>query len=106
LNRRDPAEKMARKGTETVAIAESGEMHLDRDFEMNSTGPVTGSRSSTPYVPVQPDNTPAVLTYSNVSVTTRTNPAKVLLNNVHGSITGGFWAIMGKSPLPMFNGLF
>jgi hypothetical protein len=96
---------MAKKGTETIAVAESGEMRLDGDLEMNHTGHATGSRSSTPYVPVQPDNTPAVLTYSNVSVMTRTNPAKVLLNNVHGSITGGFWAIMGKLPPLHFNGL-
>lgn len=65
------------------------------DIEMNVS-------RSTPsrYSPVHPDNTPAILTFSNVSVTTKTNPPKVLLNNVHGSITGGFWAIMGEFVFP------
>ena len=48
------------------------------------------------YTPVNPVNAPAVLTYSNLIVSTKTNPSKTLLNNVCGSITGGFWAIMGK----------
>lgn len=65
------------------------------DIEMNASR-LTPSR----YSPVHPDNTPAILTFSNVSVSTKTNPPKVLLNNVHGSITGGFWAIMGEFVYP------
>ena len=48
------------------------------------------------YSPVNPVNAPAILTYSKLNVSTKTNPSKTLLNNVCGSITGGFWAIMGK----------
>lgn len=62
-----------------------------------------GTRPTTPveiFAPVFPENTPAVLTYSNLSVSTKTTPSKTLLNNVHGSITGGFWAIMGKKSQP------
>ena len=32
-----------------------------------------------------------------MTVSTRTNPKKILLNDVTGQITGGFWAIMGSS---------
>jgi hypothetical protein len=48
------------------------------------------------FAPVHPDNTPAVLTFSNLKVSTKASPCKTLLNSVHGTITGGFWAIMGK----------
>jgi ATP-binding cassette subfamily G (WHITE) protein 2 len=38
-----------------------------------------------------------VLTFSNLKVVTKNKPSKTLLNEVSGSITGGFWAIMGAS---------
>lgn len=59
----------------------------------------TRTRADSLFNPHKPTNTPAILTYTNVSVTTRSNPPKLLLNNVHGAITGGFWAIMGKCSL-------
>lgn len=49
------------------------------------------------YTPAAPDNSPTVLSFTGISVTTRTKPEKVLLNNLSGAITGGFWAIMGAS---------
>jgi hypothetical protein len=48
------------------------------------------------YTPTCPDNAPAVLTFSNVTVTKRGSNKKKLLNNVSGSLTGGLWAIMGE----------
>eukprot|EP01042_Synura_sphagnicola_P010020 gene10020-12870_t len=57
---------------------------------------ITRDRAPT-YSPAAPDNSPTVLTFSNIVVTTHKKPHKVLLNNVSGSITGGFWAIMGGS---------
>ncbi len=49
------------------------------------------------YTPAAPDNAPTVLTFSNITVTTKTANKKTLLDDVSGSITGGFWAIMGAS---------
>ncbi|RYG93399.1 ATP-binding cassette domain-containing protein, partial [archaeon] len=49
------------------------------------------------FSPVAPDQSPTVLSFTNITVKTRNKPKKVLLDNVSGSITGGFWAIMGAS---------
>ena len=48
------------------------------------------------YLPTSPDNAPVVLSFSDIVVSTKTSPSKTLLKNISGSITGGFWAIMGK----------
>ena len=47
------------------------------------------------FCPVCPDDAPAVLTFSDLTVTKKGTDLK-LLNNVSGSICGGLWAIMGK----------
>eukprot|EP00598_Pedospumella_elongata_P006933 CAMPEP_0184968660 /NCGR_PEP_ID=MMETSP1098-20130426/1641_1 /TAXON_ID=89044 /ORGANISM="Spumella elongata, Strain CCAP 955/1" /LENGTH=166 /DNA_ID=CAMNT_0027490305 /DNA_START=131 /DNA_END=628 /DNA_ORIENTATION=+ len=49
------------------------------------------------YTPTVPENSPAVLTFSNVTVSKRGSYEKKLLKNVTGTITGGLWAIMGSS---------
>ena len=49
------------------------------------------------FTPWVPDNAPTIVTWENMIVSTKTNPKKILLNNVTGQITGGFWAIMGSS---------
>lgn len=52
------------------------------------------------YNPVSPENSPAVLTWTDLVVTTKLSKSKVekqLLNNLNGSITGGLWAVMGPS---------
>ena len=49
------------------------------------------------FSPIFHSNAPTMLTFSNVTVKTKTRPPKVLLNNISGQITGGFWAIMGAS---------
>jgi len=48
------------------------------------------------YTPTCPDNAPAVLTFSDLTVKKRGGSKKKLLNNVSGSLTGGLWAIMGE----------
>jgi ATP-binding cassette, subfamily G (WHITE), member 2 len=49
------------------------------------------------FSPAIPNNSPTVLTFSNIIVSTKGKKPKVLLNNISGNITGGFWAIMGSS---------
>lgn len=44
-----------------------------------------------------PENSPIILSWTNMSVITKKEPKKILLDNISGSITGGFWAIMGAS---------
>ena len=78
----------------------AGTLENDISIEMHEQ-PSKGLKSNKSsynelYSPVNPVNAPAILTYSKLNVSTKTNPSKTLLNNVCGSITGGFWAIMGK----------
>lgn len=69
------------------------------DLETGSNdGSSEGARSAV-YTPVCPENAPTVLSFSNITVSKRGNAKKVLLNKISGSITGGFWAIMGKESL-------
>ena len=49
------------------------------------------------FSPSIPQNSPVVLSWQNLTVATTTVTPKVLLDNISGSITGGFWAIMGAS---------
>ena len=49
------------------------------------------------FSPHAPLNSPVVLSWQNLTVATTTATPKVLLDNISGSITGGFWAIMGAS---------
>lgn len=58
--------------------------------------PALRARSMT-FSPYVPENSPIVLSWSNMTVTTKKEPRKILLDNISGSITGGLWAIMGAS---------
>lgn len=50
------------------------------------------------FSPIAPDNSPTVLTFDHIHVTTQVNgQTKTLLRDCSGNITGGFWAIMGAS---------
>lgn len=50
------------------------------------------------FSPVVPDGAPTVLTFENITVTTKQGEnSKTILHNVSGSIVGGFLAIMGSS---------
>lgn len=76
-------------------------MYDDGDIECKSyddsdAGPSSCNGRRSPYAPTTPDNAPAVLTFSDITVTTKGAKKKTLLKNISGSITGGFWAIMGK----------
>lgn len=62
--------------------SESDALIIHRSFSFSATAP---------------SNAPVVLVWKDLSVLTRTKPPKVLLNNISGQITGGFWAIMGAS---------
>lgn len=62
----------------------------------NTSQNASRARSLT-FSPSAPDNAPTVLTFTNINVTTRAKPKRVLLDNISGSITGGCWAIMGAS---------
>ena len=65
----------------------------EKDITVN---PALRLRSMT-FSPLVPENTPIILSWSNMTVSTKKEPRKVLLDNISGSITGGFWAIMGAS---------
>ena len=65
---------------------------IGSDAEEDATRPRKYSFS-----PRIPANSPVILSWQNLSVTTMTAKPKVLLDNISGSITGGFWAIMGAS---------
>lgn len=60
------------------------------------TNPAMRDRAMT-FSPLIQENAPIILSWSNMSVTTKKEPRKTLLDNISGSITGGFWAIMGAS---------
>jgi ATP-binding cassette subfamily G (WHITE) protein 2 len=49
------------------------------------------------FTPAAPENSPTILTFTGLSVATKSTPPKVLLKNINGSITGGLWGIMGAS---------
>ena len=49
------------------------------------------------YKATSPENAPTILTFNNLVVTVKNKDKKVLIDHVSGSITGGFWAIMGAS---------
>jgi ABC-type multidrug transport system ATPase subunit len=48
------------------------------------------------FSPQAPDNAQTILTFDKIKVTSKKTQA-IILNEVSGSITGGFWAIMGSS---------
>jgi ABC-type multidrug transport system ATPase subunit len=48
------------------------------------------------FSPQAPENAQTILTFDKIKVTSKKTGA-VILNEVSGSITGGFWAIMGSS---------
>jgi ABC-type multidrug transport system fused ATPase/permease subunit len=74
----------------------SSRMFASLSFSGGTSAVHTRARSQT-YSPWTPDNSPAILTWKNLNVSTKTTPPKTLLHNVSGTITGGFWAIMGAS---------
>lgn len=52
------------------------------------------------YEAIIPANAPVTLTWNNLTVKTRpmvSKDQKTLIDELNGSITGGFWAVMGSS---------
>jgi hypothetical protein len=72
------------------------EIEEENKVQSTSNEDVEATSRTQIYTPACPDNAPAVLTFSNVTVTKRGSNKKKLLNNVSGSMTGGLWAIMGE----------
>lgn len=57
-----------------------------------------GRARNVTFTPFVPENAPTVVSFENVTVTTKVKgKTKILLNDISGNITGGFWAIMGSS---------
>ncbi len=77
------------KHVEESSLSSLSPSHCD------STGKGTRSRAVT-FTPHSPDNAPTIMIFDKVKVTSKKNGA-VILDEVSGSITGGFWAIMGSS---------
>jgi len=77
---------MESKDIEFASVAQK-----DSDASVES-----GKRSPHVYTPTIPENSPVVLSFSNLTVSKIGGNKKKLLNNISGSITGGMWAIMGK----------
>ena len=75
------------------------EQKSDRDYENEppkEKADIEASSEPVVYWPICPDDAPAVLTFSDITVTKKGGNKKKLLNNISGSISGGLWAIMGK----------
>lgn len=67
------------------------------DYDVEESPIVTNERERAPtFSPHAPDNAPTILSFDKVKVTSKKN-SSVILNEVSGTITGGFWAIMGSS---------
>ncbi len=49
------------------------------------------------FTPNTPENAPIVLTFADLNVRSKKNKDKFIIKSASGSITGGFWAIMGSS---------
>lgn len=77
-------------------IARINEVELG-EYDVEESPIVTKERDRAPtFSPHAPDNAPTVLTFDKVKVTSKKNES-IILNEVSGTITGGFWAIMGSS---------
>lgn len=62
------------------------------------------------FSPIFKQDAPVMLSFENLTVTTKGSSKKTLLHDISGQITGGFWAIMGASgggkDLPLFSIFF
>ncbi len=65
-----------------------------KEVELAKISPAVGLQEK--FHPTSPENAPTVLTFTDLVVSVKKKD-KVLIDHVSGSITGGFWAIMGAS---------
>ena len=82
--------EIRRRSLSTTGRLRGFEDHIIDDEQYNDNVQNTRSRSLT-FTPWCPDNVPTIVSWENMIVSTKTNPKKILLNNVTGQITGGFW---------------
>eukprot|EP01033_Poteriospumella_lacustris_P017944 gene17944-12863_t len=68
---------------------------IDDAIHVNSGA--LGRKRAMTFSPAAPDNSPTVLTFAGLKVTTKSRIPKMLLKDISGKITGGLWAIMGSS---------
>lgn len=84
-----------------VVIDKYDDRHSKRRYTLEdamlSNSGAIGRKRAMSYSPVVPENSPTVLTFVNLTVTTKSRSPKVLLKDISGKITGGLWAIMGSS---------
>lgn len=77
-------------------IARVNEIELE-NYDVEESPIRFNNRDRAPtFSPHAPDNAPTVLTFEKIKVTSKKSTS-VILNEVSGTITGGFWAIMGSS---------
>ena len=70
---------------------------VDADIETNGSDSVSRERAYT-FSPPLFNNSPTILAWKDLTVAVNVKTQrKVLLNSINGTITGGFWAIMGGS---------
>jgi ABC-type multidrug transport system ATPase subunit len=80
-------------GTELVAV---GPVDVEANIGAPRPEPIVSRSRSETYSPDIPDNAPIVVSFADLSVTAK-KTKKAIIKNISGSITGGFWAIMGAS---------
>ncbi len=82
-----------------VNTREESEIGKEQVSDASFVDPEEGSARvrAVTYSPEAPGNAPTILSFSNITVTTKNAKKAVLLDDCSGSITGGFWAIMGAS---------
>lgn len=71
-----------------------------KDYEADIPIYTPAVKSTAGYEPIAPANSPAIITWQNLTVSTipkRGQEPKKLLSNLSGIISGGLWAIMGGS---------
>lgn len=93
------ADDAATNGRKESVDDSSNNVHIDiADDEVEMTKfPISTRKRSMTFSPWKPDTISTVLSWKDVTVSTKTTPTKILLNNVSGEILGGFYAIMGSS---------
>ena len=82
--------EVRRRSLSTTGRLRGFEDNINDDEQYNDNVQNTRSRSLT-FTPWCPDNVPTIVSWENMIVSTKTNPKKILLNDVTGQITGGFW---------------
>jgi ATP-binding cassette subfamily G (WHITE) protein 2 len=86
------------KTGDAIKLKEIKEVNIDEVGILGSDGEYIDEKGI--FAAISPSDAPAVLTWNNVSVSTkarRGKEPKTILNNMSGCISGGLWAIMGAS---------